>query len=332
MAFRSSCDRSLMSGGGRQKQAHRLSRPGERIGGRPTSPGVQPPPGIDQMIDIVRRARPPQADPDRARRHPRLHAHRGQHMGRADLAGRTGRARADRNAGEVELDQLRLIADAGHGDARRVGQPLGPASEHPGSGRERSSAAPRGDRAERRCAATSPRPPWPARRHARTRRCPAGSRCPVASAAPGHRRAARPRARAPCRRRGRRRPEVRRTCAPKASGDPRRGHPCRSPACRPPGPHRNGRARLPMGQLDDGTDGLDHAGLVVGEHDRDQYRTGSRQLPLECRQVQAPLGIDRNPHGIRCGREHRTRARWPRPQPDRARRAAPDCWPRCRRS
>ena len=61
---------------------------------------------------------------------------------------------------------------------------------------------------------------------------------------------------------------------------------------------------LPMGQLDDGTDGLDHAGLVVGEHDRDQCRTGSRQLPLECRQVQAPLGIDRNPHGIRCGREH----------------------------
>src|SRR5919106_1264508 len=48
-----------------------------------------------------------------------------------------GRARADGNAGEIELDQLGLVAHAGHGQTRGVGQPLSAPPEYPGERRQR---------------------------------------------------------------------------------------------------------------------------------------------------------------------------------------------------
>ena len=58
-------------------------------------------------------------------------------------------------------------------------------------------------------------------------------------------------------------------------------------------------------EFDDVAHWLNHAGLVVGKHDRDQRRRGAHQLVLERRQIDAPRGIHENTPRVRHRRQHR---------------------------
>ena len=96
----------------------------------------------------------------------RRNAHGAQHVARLDLAGRAGRAGADRHAGEVERHHLRL---ARRRPARRCRLVLG----------SRGAAAPKMTRVRRQRAATA----LPGRRAARRLRPPLASTCGTARAA-----------------------------------------------------------------------------------------------------------------------------------------------------
>ena len=52
-------------------------------------------------------------------------------------------------------------------------------------------------------------------------------------------------------------------------------------------------------------DGVDHAGLVVGQHQADQGRGAGRQAALQRREVQHPLPVHRQPFRLRRGGQYR---------------------------
>ncbi len=195
---------------------------------------------------------------------------------RPHLAGGAGGARAHRDAGEVEGHHLGLGRDAGQGDAERIGQAAAPRRRRRGA--SGATAAMRSGLelvAQRREPANlckiSPRS---CRRGAEARDprhvlgagapaalLPAAATAAAASVTPS-RTIERADARRTAELVGREAEEI----------DAERRHIDRDPA-RAPAPRRNGAsAPWRMGDLGRFRDRLDDAGLVVGQHDRDQRR------------------------------------------------------------
>ncbi len=259
-----------------------------------------------------------EAGTDRPARNLRVDSHSGQHMGGRHLAGRAGGARGDRDPLEVERDQRHLGLDARDREQHRVRHPLGAGlpkitvsgemARRPACRRSRKSIdsgllAPEVARDGGRCGPES----HDTRQHSRCRRegrAPARHR--GSSDARGAAASLR-RTRAPT-------PWGRRSCAPKGSEDRRLTtliSSCIRPAawtastCSSPPAACTISARL--------RDRLDHAGLVVGEHDRDQraqsFRRVSREPALQRSRgrLAPPRSPERcRPHAARSGRRSRT--------------------------